>query len=106
MESIPHLQINLPRICVMRPTKRQAIVQQEPAVGEVQSGHCGSKSFRKALADRKIESGVRLQVPGNITRAIGEARAVVQTAGRPSSKRKANVEVGMQSMPLIMVQQE
>src|SRR5580704_2897877 len=107
MKPKPQLNKNLSRIEVMRPPKRKAVVQQNAAIGHIDTLHVDRESFSKILSDRKVKRRVRLQVVSGIRSrwiAIGKAGRVrdVRRSVRLPGQRVLRSYV--QSVPLVVIQ--
>src|SRR5216684_7106519 len=70
VETITQLDKNFARIQVVGAAKGKAVVEEDAAVGDVDALQVDGKPFAETLADRKVESGVRLQVAWRRT-AVG-----------------------------------
>ena len=90
----------------MSSTEGLTIVEQESAIGDVERRHCNRETLGECLSERKIKSGMRLQVFGKVARAIHEARSVIQIAGCPCPERQRHVEIRVQRVALIVIEKE
>ena len=106
MKQVAHLDVDLARIGVVRAAESLAIVQQKAAVGKVQAVDGNGKILADRLSEREIESGVGLEMAGHVSAAVGEAGAVVEAARGPGTPRQVGFEVCVQSVALIVIQEE
>jgi len=110
MTSIPkpvaHLRVDLSRISVVRAAKSLAVVQQKPAIGQVEGCHADAEAFSNTLAQRKIERRMCREVRRYRRITIGKARTVIQIAAHRKPSRQVEVESGMQCVALIVVEQK
>ena len=96
VESISYLHVDLPRLCIVRPTNRGANVEQESPIRQVQHHYRERQVFGYRFTKREGESCVLLQMRRNVTRPIGESGAVVHVSSCKRAPWKAGVESGMQ----------
>jgi hypothetical protein len=106
MESISDLDIDLPWLRIMGTAKSRAVIEQEPAIRQIQRCHRQRYVLAYRFADRKIEGRVFLQMCRTVAGAVRESGTVVHVASGESSPRQIEVEAGVQSMPLIVIQEK
>ena len=62
METIAHLDEEFARIQVVGAAKGETVVEEDAAVGEVQSLNVYGEAFAEAFSKREVDGGVRLEM--------------------------------------------
>ena len=105
MKPVADLRVNLTRLGVMCSAEGRAVIEQEAAVRQVESGYPNGDAFGKTPGYGQIECSVPFQVrPGDVTRPVGEPRAVVNIAVGREARREGQKESRVQRVALIVVQ--
>src|SRR5260370_10185225 len=89
----------------MSASKRQSIIEQEVAIGDIQTVQRNPYALAESLAQRYVEGRVARKV---IRRriAIGEARAVIDVSRGGCFPGKGYVKASIQRVSLIVVESE
>src|SRR6266851_1007957 len=78
VETIAQLDKDFPRIQEVGAAESETVVEQDAAVGDVDGLQVGGEFFAETFAERKVKSGVRLEmIAGDIRIAVGESRSVI-----------------------------
>lgn len=108
MKAIAELDVDLPGIVEVKSSERQAVVQQDAAIGHIQRGqrHLVFLALAEAFPQRQVKGGVLRQVIARILRvrrSIRESRAVVDVRRGENMPWKNRVDPGVQRVSLIVV---
>src|SRR5260370_34376339 len=105
MNLVAQLDIDFSRVVEMSASKRQAIIEQEVAIGDIQTVQRNPYALAESLAQRYVEGRVARKV---IRRriAIGEARAVIDVSRGGCFPGKGYVKASIQRVSLIVVESE
>ena len=78
VETVANLDEEFARIQVMSAAEGKAVVEQHPAVGDIDALNVDRESFAETFPERKVKRRVRLEmVAGNIRIAVGESRSII-----------------------------
>jgi hypothetical protein len=109
MEPIPDLAIDLSWVIPVEATKSLAVIEFDPAVGDIQSVDRGGESLPEVLAQGKVEGGVLWEmVPGiRLSRKrIAEARAVIHIGRRVGMPGKREIAADIEGVALIVIKRK
>ena len=106
VEPEAHLDKDLPGIVPMETSKRGAVIEFDPPVGDVDCIQRSGDAFAEVLAERQIEGGVSGKIAAGIRRIrerIAEPRTIVNVGGSVGAPRQRDVGPEVQSVALVMV---
>ncbi len=107
MKPVAKLDVDFSRIVVVKSSERQAVVNQQVAIGDVERVQRNGKSLAEVLSEREINLRVAGQVSAGmlrIGRTIREARAVVDIRRNVTLPRKLRVEADVERIALVMIE--
>src|SRR6266478_2174063 len=105
VKAVAYLREDFPRIQVMRASKRQAVVQQHAAIGNVGRAQRERESLSKFFPEAHVEG----RVAGKMVRrrvAIRKARRVVNIGGRVAAPRQIHRPAEVQGIALVVIEQK
>lgn len=108
MKAIVQLHKDFARIEEMRAAEGEAVVEQHPAIGDVEGLQIDGKALAELLAEREVKRSVRLEmIAGGHRRliAVGEARGVGDIGGGRNTPRERELAGDVEGVALIVVQQ-
>lgn len=76
VETIAHLDKDFAWVHVMRAAEGEAVIEQDAAIGDVQTSDTERKPFAEVFAKRQVKGRVSRQVAGRRI-SVCESRAVV-----------------------------
>src|SRR3984893_11162984 len=106
MKAIPQLHEDFAWIYVMRPPKRQAVVQQHSAIRNVYPANTYRQPFAEIPANRDIKRRVPRQMRRTRRIPILKPRSVIHVRRSVAAPRQSKVAPDVQSIPLVMIQQK
>ena len=80
----------------MGSAERLAVIEQEPAVPQIQRRNGKGELFSDVFAEGEVERGVASQMSRDVAGSIGESRSVVQIASHRRSPGESEVEARVQ----------
>src|SRR5258706_3592251 len=104
MKAVPHLQIYLTRVCIVRTAESFTIIQQESPVGCVERVQRERPILTDSHPQRNVHSGVRLQPFGAFP--VRKTGAEIQIRSQPCAPRQIDFETRVERVVLIVIQKE